>query len=95
MFDHLPEVWVLELSSFQLDGATGFAPDAATVLNITDDHLDWHGSMAAYAAALEATYPGRRVEAALLYTQAPRLIEIPADLLAVHKQALTGAQESF
>lgn len=51
--------------------------------------------MAAYAAALEVTYPGRRVEAALLYTQVPRLIEIPPDLLAVHKQALTGAQESF
>ena len=47
----LPEVWVLELSSFQLDGVQGFEPDAATVLNISQDHLDWHGSMAAYAAA--------------------------------------------
>jgi UDP-N-acetylmuramoylalanine--D-glutamate ligase len=47
----LPEVWVLELSSFQLDGVTGFEPTAATVLNITQDHLDWHGSMAAYAEA--------------------------------------------
>ena len=51
--------------------------------------------MAAYAAALEAAYPGRTVEAALLYTQVPMLLEIPADLLAVHKQALTAAQESF
>ncbi len=47
----LPEVWVLELSSFQLDDAKGFEPDAATVLNISEDHLDWHGSMAAYVAA--------------------------------------------
>ena len=47
----LPDVWVLELSSFQLDEAKGFEPDAATVLNITEDHLDWHGSMAAYVAA--------------------------------------------
>ena len=47
----LPEVWVLELSSFQLDGVQGFEPDAATVLNITQDHLDWHGGMAAYTAA--------------------------------------------
>jgi len=47
----LPEVWVLELSSFQLDGETGFEPTAAAVLNITQDHLDWHGSMAAYAEA--------------------------------------------
>lgn len=47
----LPQVWVLELSSFQLEGVTGFEPTAATVLNITQDHLDWHGSMEAYAAA--------------------------------------------
>ncbi|MEJ8813570.1 UDP-N-acetylmuramoyl-L-alanine--D-glutamate ligase [Variovorax ureilyticus] len=47
----LPDVWVLELSSFQLDGVQDFEPTAATVLNITQDHLDWHGDMAAYAAA--------------------------------------------
>jgi UDP-N-acetylmuramoylalanine--D-glutamate ligase len=47
----LPEVWVLELSSFQLEMATQFEPTAATVLNVTQDHLDWHGSMVAYAAA--------------------------------------------
>jgi len=47
----LPQAWVLELSSFQLDGVRGFEPTAATVLNITQDHLDWHGDMAAYAAA--------------------------------------------
>jgi UDP-N-acetylmuramoylalanine--D-glutamate ligase len=49
--DTLPEVWVLELSSFQLDGGAGFEPTAAVVLNITQDHLDWHDSMDAYAAA--------------------------------------------
>ena len=51
MASALPQVWVLELSSFQLDGSEGFEPTAATVLNITQDHLDWHGSMSAYAAA--------------------------------------------
>jgi UDP-N-acetylmuramoylalanine--D-glutamate ligase len=49
--ESLPEVWVIELSSFQLDGEKNFEPSAATVLNITQDHLDWHGSMAAYVAA--------------------------------------------
>lgn len=48
--------------------------------------------MAAYAAALEVTYPGRRIEAALLYTRAPVLIELPADLLASHKSGLEAAQ---
>ncbi len=47
----MPDVWVLELSSFQLDSVTGFEPTAATVLNITQDHLDWHGDMVAYAGA--------------------------------------------
>jgi UDP-N-acetylmuramoylalanine--D-glutamate ligase len=47
----LPQVWVLELSSFQLEGVSGFEPTAAAVLNVTQDHLDWHGTMDAYAAA--------------------------------------------
>jgi UDP-N-acetylmuramoylalanine--D-glutamate ligase len=41
--DALPDVWVLELSSFQLDSCSSFEPTAATVLNLTQDHLDWHG----------------------------------------------------
>ncbi len=51
VFEHLPEVWVLELSSFQLDGVQGFEPTAGAVLNLTQDHLDWHGDMAAYTRA--------------------------------------------
>ncbi|WP_246796647.1 UDP-N-acetylmuramoyl-L-alanine--D-glutamate ligase [Burkholderia perseverans] len=57
----LPQVWVLELSSFQLDTAQTFAPDAATVLNITQDHLDWHGGFAAYAAAKGRIFGPRTV----------------------------------
>ena len=47
----LPEVWVLELSSFQLDGCSNFEPSVATILNVTQDHLDWHGTLAAYTSA--------------------------------------------
>ncbi len=49
--DDLPEVWLLELSSFQLATTDSLVCDAAAVLNITQDHLDWHGTMDAYAAA--------------------------------------------
>ncbi|MYM34100.1 UDP-N-acetylmuramoyl-L-alanine--D-glutamate ligase [Duganella sp. FT94W] len=49
--DALPEVWVLELSSFQLQTTFTLEADAATVLNVTQDHLDWHGDMPSYAAA--------------------------------------------
>ncbi|MBS0317452.1 MAG: UDP-N-acetylmuramoyl-L-alanine--D-glutamate ligase [Proteobacteria bacterium] len=52
----LPQTWVLELSSFQLDGIQGFEPTAATVLNLSQDHLDWHGSLEAYAAAKAAIF---------------------------------------
>ncbi|MCB5362606.1 UDP-N-acetylmuramoyl-L-alanine--D-glutamate ligase [Pusillimonas sp. CC-YST705] len=49
--EQLPQVWVLELSSFQLHTTHSLALDAAVVLNVTQDHLDWHGDMSAYAAA--------------------------------------------
>jgi UDP-N-acetylmuramoylalanine--D-glutamate ligase len=46
----LPRVWVLELSSFQLHYTQSFNPTAATVLNLSQDHLDWHHDMAEYEA---------------------------------------------
>ena len=49
--DHWPQAWVLELSSFQLDEVENFEPTAAAVLNVTQDHLDWHGDMTTYAQA--------------------------------------------
>ena len=49
---HMPEVWVLELSSFQLESTRYWRADAATLLNISEDHLDRHqGQLATYAAA--------------------------------------------
>jgi UDP-N-acetylmuramoylalanine--D-glutamate ligase len=61
--DHpfLPQVWVLELSSFQLEGVDNFEPTAATVLNLTQDHLDWHGSMDGYGAAKARIFGKRGV----------------------------------
>lgn len=49
--NELPDAWILELSSFQIETTSTLNIDAAAVLNLTQDHLDWHGSMAAYAAA--------------------------------------------
>ena len=47
----LPQVWVLELSSFQLHYAQDFEPTVATVLNLSQDHLDWHTDLQDYARA--------------------------------------------
>ena len=55
----LPQVWVLELSSFQLQACASFEPTAATVLNLTQDHLDWHGTMQAYADAKSRIFGAR------------------------------------
>lgn len=55
----LPAVWVLELSSFQLALAQRFTVDAACILNIAEDHLDWHASFDSYVEAKQRIYaPG-------------------------------------
>lgn len=52
----LPEVWVIELSSFQLVHTYSLPITVSTVLNISQDHLDWHGSMQAYIHAKTTIY---------------------------------------
>lgn len=49
--DELPQLWLLELSSFQLALVGQFNPDIAVILNLTPDHLDWHLNEASYGAA--------------------------------------------
>lgn len=56
----LPQVWVLELSSFQLETTHHLNAEAATVLNLSEDHLDrYEGSMANYAAAKSRIFQGK------------------------------------
>ncbi|WP_300660029.1 UDP-N-acetylmuramoyl-L-alanine--D-glutamate ligase [Hydrogenophaga sp.] len=82
---HLPRVWVLELSSFQLDGTAGTdwdrVPTAASVLNITEDHLDWHGSMAAYSLAKAAVFGGQALM--LLNRDDPQVMALQPGLVTV------------
>ena len=54
----LPEAWVVELSSFQLETTTSLRPNAATVLNVSADHLDRYPDIAAYAAAKARIFAG-------------------------------------
>ncbi|WP_288831454.1 UDP-N-acetylmuramoyl-L-alanine--D-glutamate ligase [uncultured Corynebacterium sp.] len=44
------DVLVAELSSFQLHWSSHLVPDAGALLNLAEDHIDWHGSFAAYGA---------------------------------------------
>jgi UDP-N-acetylmuramoylalanine--D-glutamate ligase len=55
------DVFVVELSSYQLHSTSSMSPWAAVCLNIAEDHLDWHGSMEAYIAAKARVYTNTRV----------------------------------
>ena len=87
VFEVLPEVWVLELSSFQLDGVAQFEPSAGALLNITQDHLDWHGSAAHYSAAKARVF-GRH--AVLVINRDDPLVEALVPPPEVVKAAVKG-----
>lgn len=57
----LPQAWVLELSSFQLETLDAFGADAAAVLNVSDDHLDRYDNAQAYIDAKARVLDGARV----------------------------------
>ncbi|MGO1509293.1 MAG: UDP-N-acetylmuramoyl-L-alanine--D-glutamate ligase [Actinomycetaceae bacterium] len=63
-----PDALPAELSSFQLHSTHSLAPLAATCLNLAPDHLDWHGSAAAYAADKARVY--RAVTGLCVYNEA-------------------------
>jgi UDP-N-acetylmuramoylalanine--D-glutamate ligase len=54
----LPAAWVLELSSYQLETTWSLAPDVATVLNLSQDHLDRYASLEEYGAAKARIFAG-------------------------------------
>lgn len=56
------EVLAVELSSYQLHWQNSLQADASVVLNLAEDHLDWHGSMDAYAEAKAKIYTGAKVK---------------------------------
>jgi UDP-N-acetylmuramoylalanine--D-glutamate ligase len=57
-----PDVYVLELSSFQLETTSSLKADAATVLNVTEDHMDRYSGMEEYAAAKARVFRGHGVQ---------------------------------
>jgi UDP-N-acetylmuramoylalanine--D-glutamate ligase len=58
----LPEAWVLELSSFQLEATASLRPAAATMLNLSEDHLDRYPGIEEYAAAKARIFAGDGVQ---------------------------------
>ncbi len=58
----LPEAWVLELSSYQLETTRSLAPAAAAMLNLTEDHFDRYAGLEEYAAAKARVFMGGGVQ---------------------------------
>lgn len=71
--DETYDVLAVELSSYQLHWAPSLRAHSAAVLNIAPDHLDWHGSMEAYAADKGRIYEGNTV--ACVYNAADKATE--------------------
>lgn len=70
------DVLVAELSSFQLHWAPTFTPDAGVVLNLAEDHIDWHGSMRDYALAKMEVLKGK---VAIIGADDPYLVELTSE----------------
>ncbi len=79
----LPEVWALELSSFQLNDVSSFEPTAGVVLNISQDHLDWHGSMEAYAKAKSFVFGSMGLM--VVNREDPEVMQMLAKAISVNK----------
>ena len=70
-----PALYVLELSSFQLETTESLAPAAAAVLNVSADHLDRYGHLDGYAAAKARILP--RATTAVINRDDPRVAAMP------------------
>ena len=71
------DVMVAEVSSFQLHWAPSFRPDTGCVLNLAEDHLDWHGSYESYADAKAQVF---RARTAVIPANEPEVLETIARL---------------
>jgi UDP-N-acetylmuramoylalanine--D-glutamate ligase len=87
------DVLVLELSSFQLESAGNFRPDIGILLNITPDHLNRHGSMAAYAGAKMKLFAHQGGEDKAIFCSDDRLCSEIMPLLTAQKVFSFGTRQ--
>lgn len=78
VLDRPADLLAVELSSFQLHWAPSVRPEAGVVLNIAEDHLDWHATMAEYTAAKARVLDGRVAVVGLDDARAAALLDTAA-----------------
>jgi len=91
----LPEIWVLELSSFQLETLESLAADVATVLNISDDHLDRYIDLDDYATAKARIFQGGGVQVLNRLDARVKRMAIPGRQLITFGLDAPGDEEDF
>jgi len=83
VLDQPADLLAVELSSFQLHWAPSLRPEAGVVLNIAEDHLDWHSTIAEYAAAKARVLNGRVAVVGLDDSRAAALLDTAAAAIRV------------
>ena len=93
--DAWPDVFVLELSSFQLETTSSLAPTAATVLNVTDNHLDRYADIDEYAQAKARIFAGAGIQ--VLNRDDPRSIamRLPGRLVQTFGAGVPESEEAW
>ncbi len=91
----LPEIWVLELSSFQLETVVSLDADAATVLNISDDHLDRYIDLDEYASAKARIFQGNGVQVLNRQEARTKKMALPGRRLISFGLDAPGMEEDF
>ncbi len=86
---HGGSIYVLELSSYQLDLTRSLKADAAALLNITPDHLDRHGGMDGYVAAKRRVFQNQgKGDTAVISVDDPHCQAICTELLAANRRTI-------
>lgn len=91
----VPDVYVLELSSFQLETTHTLAADAATVLNISEDHMDRYSSLADYAGTKMRIFHGSGIQVLNRQDDWSRSMALPGRKVMTFGTDLPPTQEGF
>ncbi|CAG0948663.1 UDP-N-acetylmuramoylalanine--D-glutamate ligase [Burkholderiales bacterium] len=90
-----PDVLVLELSSYQLETVSSLAPVAATVLNVTPNHMDRYAGIADYAAAKARIFGGARVQILNRDDPIVRLMRLPGATVQTFGSSVPLSEEEW
>ena len=90
-----PDVFVLELSSFQLETTSSLKPAAAAVLNVTPNHMDRYAGLADYAAAKARIFNGARVQVLNRDDPIVRLMRRPGETVQTFGSSVPLSEEEW